>query len=35
MQVKVTPTIVLPDGELLGGYVPAAELIDLVQKNDD
>ena len=35
MQVKGTPTIVLPDGELLGGYVPAAELISMLEKNDD
>ena len=34
MPVKGTPTIVLPNGELLGGYVPTAELIDIVQKND-
>jgi thiol:disulfide interchange protein DsbC len=34
MPVKGTPTILLSNGELIGGYVPAARLIERLNQND-
>ena len=34
MPVKGTPTILLSNGELIGGYVPAAKLIERLNRDD-
>ena len=34
MPVKGTPTILLSNGELIGGYVPAVKLIERLNQDD-